>query len=373
METITIKYFVNNIKSFFQLEKPWADFSISVETGIYNSSINITCGKNDVEFLLSCIKKALFFTDLTAAKADELIFTENYNYRLTSNSLSFQLFNSGMETIFSGTKLENLFVESDNLLSGITFTEIFKSYTELLDASRFSIVIIGNIPDLKNDLELTFGSLKSLNLTKSMEQIQPIVSNATRYVRLKRTFSTDIKAEDAGPRPEKLIPTTVFSDPVDFYFETPSKLTDDYSIFLGLLTEFQKILEKNWEKDVAISVHEFYSEKNVIRVQFKEVETKNLSKINGIFYSSLEEFINFTKSLTDENLEQIKNQFVMKYYNFENINLGTSKKIIQGLNQQNDFTNYLKTFDYMENAEISDFVECVNYFENMSVLEVRGN
>ena len=63
----------------------------------------------------------------------------------------------------------------------------------------------------------------------------------------------------------------------------------------------------------------------------------------------------------------------MKYYNFENINLGTSKKIIQGLNQQNDFTNYLKTFDFMENAEISDFVECVNYFENMSVLEVRGN
>ena len=178
-----------------------------------------------------------------------------------------------------------------------------------MDASRFSIVIIGNIPDLKNDLELTFGSLKSLNLTKSMEQIQPIVSNATRYVQLKRTFSTDIKAEDAGPRPEKLIPTTVFSDPVDFYFETPSKLSDDYSIFLGLLTEFQKILDKNWEKDVEISVHEFYSEKNVIRVQFKEVETKNLSKINGIFYSSLEEFINFTKSLTDENLEQIKKCF----------------------------------------------------------------
>ena len=142
---------------------------------------------------------------------------------------------------------------------------------------------------------------------------------------------------------------------------------------MGLLTEFQKILDKNWEKDVEISVHEFYSEKNVIRVQFKEVETKNLSKINGIFYSSLEEFINFTKSLTDENLEQIKNQFVMKYYNFENINLGTSKKIIQGLNQQNDFTNYLKTFDFMENAEISDFVECGTYFENMSVLEVRGN
>ena len=373
LETITIKYFANNIKSFFKEEKPWADFSISVETGIYNSNINISCSKNDVEFLLSCIKKALFFTDLTAAKADELIFTENYNYRLTSNSLSFQLFNSGMETIFSGTKLESLFVESDDLLSEITFTEIFKSYTELLDASRFSIVIIGNIPDLKNDLESTFGSLKSLDLTKSMEEIQPIVSNATRFVQLKRTFSTDIKAEDAGPRPEKLIPTTIFFDPVDFYFETPSKFSDDYSIFLGLLTEFQKILEKNWNKRVEITVHDFYSEKNVIRVQFKEVETKNLSKVKEIFSLSLEEFLSFIKSINTENLEQIKNQFFMKYYNFENVNLETSRIIVQGLIQQKDFTNYLKVYDFMENAEISDFVECGTYFENMSVLEVRGN
>ena len=373
LETITIKYFANNIKSFFKEEKPWADFSISVETGIYNSNINISCSKNDVEFLLSCIKKALFFTDLTAVKADELIFTENYNYRLTSNSLSFQLFNSGMETIFSGTKLESLFVESDDLLSEITFTEIFKSYTELLDASRFSIVIIGNIPDLKNDLESTFGSLKSLDLTKFMEEIQPIVSNATRFVQLKRTFSTDIKAEDAGPRPEKLIPTTVFFDPVDFYFETPSKFSDDYSIFLGLLTEFQKILEKNWKKRVEITVHDFYSEKNVIRVQFKEVETKNLSKVKEIFSFSLEEFLSFIKSINTENLEQIKNQFFMKYYNFENVNLETSRIIVQGLIQQKDFTNYLKVYDFMENAEISDFVECGTYFENMSVLEVRGN
>ena len=222
-------------------------------------------------------------------------------------------------------------------------------------------------------MESTFGSLKSLDLTKSMDEIQPIVSNATRFVQLKRTFSTDIKAEDAGPRPEKLIPTTVFFDPVDFYFETPSKFSDDYSIFLGLLTEFQKILEKNWKKRVEITVHDFYSEKNVIRVQFKEVETKNLSKVKEIFSFSLEEFLSFIKSINTENLEQIKNQFFMKYYNFENVNLETSRIIVQGLIQQKDFTNYLKVYHFMENAEISDFVECGTYFENMSVLEVRGN
>ena len=63
----------------------------------------------------------------------------------------------------------------------------------------------------------------------------------------------------------------------------------------------------------------------------------------------------------------------MKYYNFENVNLETSRIIVQGLIQQKDFTNYLKVYDFMENAEISDFVECGTYFENMSVLEVRGN
>ena len=245
---------------------------------------------------------------------------------------------------------------------------------KLLDASRYSLVTIGNVSNLKELAESAFGELQVVNHDEDnkLEKIEPIVSNASRFVQLKRTFSTDIKAEDAGPRPLKLIPTTVFTDPVDFYFETPSKQSGEYSLFLALLTEFEKNLNEKWENGVKISLHKFYSQVDVVKVQFLKVETKNLSKIKPIFNSVLEDFIIQIQNLQENEVNQLKNQFLLKYYNFENLNLETSKLITEGMLFQNDFTNYLKTFDFIQNAKPKDFMMCKDFFENMSVLEVRS-
>lgn len=372
LETITIKYLANNIKKLLEQEDLSFDFSISTETKIYNSSINITCAKDDIETLFKVISQALYFDDLTAGKADELIFTENYNYRLNSASTSTQLFTSGMETIFSGTKLESLFKTEDSLLSSINFIEIYKSYTELLDANRFTVVCLGNIPtNLKSILENTFGSLKALNLVKNNTKIEPIISNLTRTVQIKRIFSTDIKAEDAGPRPLKLIPTTVFTDPVDFYFESPNKQSDEYLYFLALLTDYEKFLNQYWENGIKISIHDFKANFDVVRVQFQNVETQYQKSIKNIFEKSLETFILDVKENSNENLENYINQYLMKYYNFENTNFETAKLIEKGYVEFNDYLKYLKNYNKIIQARAEDFVMAVNSFENLSVLEVR--
>ena len=372
LETITIKYLANNIKKLLEQEDLSFDFSISTETKIYNSSINITCAKDDIETLFKVISQALYFDDLTAGKADELIFAENYNYRLNSASTSTQLFTSGMETIFSGTKLESLFKTEDSLLSSINFIEIYKSYTELLDANRFTVVCLGNIPtNLKSILENTFGSLKALNLVKNNTKIEPIISNLTRTVQIKRIFSTDIKAEDAGPRPLKLIPTTVFTDPVDFYFESPNKQSDEYLYFLALLTDYEKFLNQYWENGIKISIHDFKANFDVVRVQFQNVETQYQKSIKNIFEKSLETFILDVKENSNENLENYINQYLMKYYNFENTNFETAKLIEKGYVEFNDYLKYLKNYNKIIQARAEDFVMAVNSFENLSVLEVR--
>ena len=372
LETITIKYLANNIKKLLEQEDLSFDFSISTETKIYNSSINITCAKDDIETLFKVISQALYFDDLTAGKADELIFAENYNYRLNSASTSTQLFTSGMETIFSGTKLESLFKTEDSLLSSINFIEIYKSYTELLDANRFTVVCLGNIPtNLKSILENTFGSLKALNLVKNNTKIEPIISNLTRTVQIKRIFSTDIKAEDAGPRPLKLIPTTVFTDPVDFYFESPNKQSDEYLYFLALLTDYENFLNQYWENGIKISIHDFKANFDVVRVQFQNVETQYQKSIKNIFEKSLETFILDVKENSNENLENYINQYLMKYYNFENTNFETAKLIEKGYVQFNDYLKYLKNFNKIIQARAEDFVMAVESFENLSVLEVR--
>lgn len=372
LETITIKYLANNIKKLLEQEDLSFDFSISTETKIYNSSINITCAKDDIETLFKVISQALYFDDLTAGKADELIFAENYSYRLNSASTSTQLFTSGMETIFSGTKLESLFKTEDSLLSSINFIEIYKSYTELLDANRFTVVCLGNIPtNLKSILENTFGSLKALNLVKSNTKIEPIISNLTRTVQIKRIFSTDIKAEDAGPRPLKLIPTTVFTDPVDFYFESPNKQSDEYLYFLALLTDYEKFLNQYWENGIKISIHDFKANFDVVRVQFQNVETQYQKSIKNIFEKSLETFILDVKENSNENLENYINQYLMKYYNFENTNFETAKLIEKGYVEFNDYLKYLKNYNKIIQARAEDFVMAVEFFENLSVLEVR--
>ena len=372
LETITIKYLANNIKKLLEQEDLSFDFSISTETKIYNSSINITCAKDDIETLFKVISQALYFDDLTAGKADELIFAENYNYRLNSASTSTQLFTSGMETIFSGTKLESLFKTEDSLLSSINFIEIYKSYTELLDANRFTVVCLGNIPtNLKSILENTFGSLKALNLVKNNTKIEPIISNLTRTVQIKRIFSTDIKAEDAGPRPLKLIPTTVFTDPVDFYFESPNKQSDEYLYFLALLTDYEKFLNQYWENGIKISIHDFKADFDVVRVQFQNVETQYQKSIKNIFEKSLETFILDVKENSNENLENYINQYLMKYYNFENTNFETAKLIEKGYVEFNDYLKYLKNYNKIIQARAEDFVMAVESFENLSVLEVR--
>lgn len=372
LETITIKYLANNIKKLLEEEDLTFDFTISTETKIYNSSINITCAKDDIELLFKVITQALYFDDLTAGKADELIFAENYNYRLDSASTSSQLFTSGMETIFSGTKLEPLFKTEDSLLSSINFIEIYKSYTELLDANRFSLICLGNIPtNLKSILENTFGSLKALNLVKNNNKIEPIISNLTRTVQIKRIFSTDIKAEDAGPRPLKLIPTTVFTDPVDFYFETPNKQSDEYLYFITLLTEYENFLNHNWENGIKITIHDFKANFDVVRVQFQNVETQYQKTIKNIFEKSLEEFILDVKEKAQENLGNYINQYLMKYYNFENTNFETAKLIEKGYVEFNDYLKYLKNYNKIIQAKPENFVKAVENFENLSVLEVR--
>lgn len=372
LETITIKYLAKNIEKFFLEENPSANFFVNSDTEIGKSSITIVCSKNDVNLLLKSIEKALFYTDLTASVADELIFTENYNYRIDSSTSSSQLFFAGMENIFYGTVLENFFTVKDSLLTSINFTEVFKAYTELLDSKRFSFVCLGNIPEnLLEMLEECFGSLKPINLVKNQENIMPIVSNATCFVQLKRIFTTDIKAEDAGPRPLKLIPTTVFTDPVDFYFETPENTLKEYEVFLALLEEFERILNENWKHQVEISVHNFASEKDIVKVQFKNVETKELSQIKEKFEKSLEQFISSVKNDCEKKLETYKNQYIVKYYQFENINQDTVKLIEKGMNQNKNYSQYLLNYEYIMNCKAEDFLNAINFFNDISVLEVR--
>ena len=159
---------------------------------------------------------------------------------------------------------------------------------------------------------------------------------------------------------------------VDFYFETPEKSSKDYVLFLALLTKFEENLNAQWKNGVEITVHNFYSEKSVVRVQFKEVLTNDLKKISPIFNSELTKFVGEVKNLQESDLENIKNQFFIKFYNFENVNIDTANLISDNMLIFNDYQKYLKDYDFVDKAKVTDFAECGIYFDDLSILEVRA-
>ena len=81
-----------------------------------------------------------------------------------------------------------------------------------------------------------------------------------------------------------------------------------YNLFLALLTQFERKLNEKWENGVKISLHKFYSQVDVVKVQFLKVETKNLSKIKPIFNSVLKDFIVQIENLQENDVNQLKNQ-----------------------------------------------------------------
>ena len=90
------------------------------------------------------------------------------------------------------------------------------------------------------------------------------------------------------------------------------------------------------------------------KLVYKEHELDGSERING-----------------ESNLEKIINQFIMKYYKFENTNLETATLIAKGYLQFNDFLKYLKDYDFVQNAKFEVFSKAIKYFDNLSVLEIR--
>ena len=121
---------------------------------------------------------------------------------------------------------------------------------------------------LKNNLNNYFGNIKQLPFEK---QILPDAqfTQMTQVSRLKRIFTTNIKAEDAGPRPEKLIPTTEFFDPALLILQSPKKIDENYYLYSLSMRGFEKFLKDDADSNKHFSDLEIKSAITEIRKRFK--------------------------------------------------------------------------------------------------------
>jgi len=259
LRTILINAFAGNIqKEIAKLRHSnvfIGDTKLSAWTDDTCSYITISCIADDIEHALTATANAILLGDIEPVTADRLVLEQKNQWNIKSASLSYQMTCAALATFLSGTELAKLYDTNTGILKDTTFDSISFAYTQLLDASLYSIVIIGDVPQegILAAAKNTFGVLKQQTERSSIIPVDFSIARTTRKVLLRHTFTTDVAAEDAGERPEVLVPTTDFYDPVQFWMQAPAQ-SDRRALFNAVLYELNRRVQKECDDTITCSV-----------------------------------------------------------------------------------------------------------------------
>ncbi|MGP1588261.1 MAG: hypothetical protein ACTTHG_07990 [Treponemataceae bacterium] len=352
METILLKSLARTIEE--QIFKAYNTGAI-IDTGsvdaysrIYKGQIVISCTSQDFYSVLQCINTAFIFGKISPYMEDELIYLERAKWRFMNNTLDFQLKCKALSAFYKGTEIENLFNCNQDILQNITFSEIKKLYNQNLNADRIGIVVTGN-PNLdkvqlKELFNKSLGMLKSLDFEKP-EQAEISFAELTQVSRLKRIFGSDVKAENAGPRPEHLIPTTEFKDPAVVFISCPKRKSQEYANFILALNCIVQSINNDFE----------LQGKKRIAQSAKIIEIAELDQIIGIQFDQIIA------------IKALYKYFAQKCFSFGKTNLLQNQK---GQKQIEDGKTFFESYIFLElqNSESCAKKIALNYCSEVSAL-----
>ena len=360
------------------LEPPIVDWS----SDLFTSNIFIECDKTDFEACCKAISNAIIFAELTPALADRAVSSRQFKKRLENGTALTQLYDKAIQTLYKDKELHSIFDSEDEVLTDINFTKIMNAYPLYLDAAKIDIIICGNYDkdtdSIKQILENTIGNLNNnqIHNQKEIRNIEQIDFPTKKVVKKKivHTFLTDIPAEEAGPMPAVLIPTTEFLDPVLFILEAPiSKTTNP--IFNALVLHFQEIFQNELSKNQKTVDCKVQVQLPQPKMPFASIVIQNVRRpkdVDAIYkraYNLLKASLENQKTQAEsvQLLNKIKNKWIVNELNQTSTNSGTSKLIQKGFNfiedsaenQQNNTkdkaTFYLSEFNIIENSTLQDY------------------
>lgn len=259
LRTVLINAFASNMqREIFVLRKN-NRFAGATELNAWTeetvSYITINCIKDDIKQVLLAASNAILFGDIPPLVADNLVSEQKNQWSIKSASLTYQMTCVALGTLYSGTSFDTLFDADSSILKETSYSSISRAYTELLDASLYTIVISGDADTATASLYAaqTFGLLKQQTERKPHEAPAPAFTKMTRSVLLRHLYTTDVSAADAGEMPEVLVPTTDFYDPVQFWLESPQE-SDKRALFNALLYELQARIQKELTGNMLCSI-----------------------------------------------------------------------------------------------------------------------
>lgn len=353
---------------------------VSAKTELTQSYILINYSKEDEAFLCDALYNAIVYGELLPAMADRAVASRQYKKRLENGSAVNQLFAGAVKEIYGSGSFYNIFETKKEILTKTDYTKILEAYPAFLDSVRYSIILCGNFSEqIFEELNKTLGQIPAgINPVKAAENIEcKIPSGKTLNLKIEHTFLTDIPAEEAGPMPAVLIPTTEFLDPIIYIQKAPEQGTRESALFNAMAEfiaeEFNLAAENNNKIQEATASAELPENKMPfcqIRIfnaaHIKEADSTYKSVIKSI-RQKLE-----TSQSSSKTIQKIKDTWTENKMQETSENAGTARLMEQSLRKcsQGQKTAdavessgyYLKEYNYIQTATAEDFLNILQYF-----------
>ena len=254
------------------------------------------------------------------------------------------------------------FDSENDILQDTQYADILAAYPQFLDAALYSLVIVGNIDEdyLKEPLKNTFGLLSKKNEggVLHLPKTPDFPENRSISVKLRHLFYTDVKAEDAGPMPAILVPTTNFSDPVQYWLKAPSPESSNSVLFDALVWRLAEILEENADSVCSgIKITPRTCEVQGAAVTFLTADRN--SKVFELFEKSAAELLERLSGSSAEEVQAVKNSWILNTLQKTAENRGTAILIRNGGKNP---AQYLDDYQTVMQASEEEYRLCTEAF-----------
>lgn len=385
--------------------------SVAAKTNISSSTIAVTCSSEDISSCIEAAGTALIYSDIVPSQADESMYGERTEWRIKTGSTEFQLLCSAIRTLYKNDKkiseqenlirkkYRNLYDDSTDIPASAQYAEIKKQYTKLLDASLYSIIIAGGVPGpsaLVSVLNRTFGvlvphaELKTESSKTDAEEsllVQetkipvPDFSPAKKIIKLRHLFFSDVSSDKAGPRPEVLVPTKNFSDPVLYIIAPPASGSIDSPLFNALLFELSDRLQRAFGQKMTVKTTAPSFDLPFAQICITNVE--KTSAVDALYAKCVEGLIRDLNALTTVPLKvtetgetdasgrfplltQIQGRWMLRELSETGSSEGTAKLICAGALYGNP-QKYLDDYESISSADAAAYSETAKkYFTGLA-------
>ena len=345
------------------LGNPIIDYNCAVTSG----TVSIECSPYDFSACCKAISDAIIYGDIFPAQADRAVANAQYKKRLENGSVSRQMLAAVMKELYPKSAFQKITDAKEEILVDTKYQKIMEGYPALLDASRYSIILTGLVPQNAKDLlESSIGLLTQRNSKQNLLTVQSKLKNSStkKSVKLTHTFLTDIPAEKAGPMPAKLIPTTKFLDPVMYVFRLPQTGTKDNALTIAVLKYMEILVQAQIASNKKISaataqLNEPYPNTDTIVFAIQNVEVAKEADV--CWAAAVTELNNLLNGPAQAQvLQEIKDTWTKAYLTQTQTNTGTACLLQKGIEYfpyeiQADY--YLKEYKFVNGATREEILE----------------